>query len=161
MSSRPQWHSNSALPFLLAPMREADLDEVAEIEARNYDFPWTRGNFRDSLDSGHSAWVARSGGKLLGYAVLLRVLDEAHLLNITIDHSSRGTGRGRALLGQICDLVRDGGASQLFLEVRPSNSIAHALYDSVGFRAVGRRRGYYPARDGREDAIVMVLALLP
>lgn len=140
-------------------MRETDLDEVAEIEARNYEFPWTRGNFCDSLIAGHSAWVARSGGTMLGYAILLRVLDEAHLLNITIDRSSRGEGRGRALLGRICGLVRDAGARQLFLEVRPSNSVALALYHSVGFRPVGRRRGYYPARDGREDAIVMVLAL--
>lgn len=159
MSSQPRQHG--ALPhwFSLAPMSEADLDEVAAIEARNYEFPWTRGNFGDSLNAGHSAWVARSGGELFGYAILLRVLDEAHLLNITVDLGSRGRGRGRALLGQICDRVREAGVRQLFLEVRPSNSVAQALYRSVGFRAVGRRRGYYPARDGREDAIVMVLAI--
>jgi ribosomal-protein-alanine N-acetyltransferase len=143
----------------LAPMAEADLDDVALIEARNYEFPWTRGNFGDSLDAGHSAWVVRAGEKLLGYAVLLRVLDEAHLLNITIDRSSRGTGRGRALLGQVCKLARDGGARQLFLEVRPSNQVAQKLYQSVGFKVVGRRRGYYPAPNGREDAIVMLLTL--
>ena len=145
--------------MLLAPMGEADLDEVAQIEARNYEFPWTRGNFGDSLDAGHSAWVVRNGGKMMGYAVLLRVLDEAHLLNITIDHGWRGAGRGRALLAQVCGLARDGGARQLFLEVRPSNLVAQMLYHSVGFRDVGRRKGYYPARTGREDAIVMVLAL--
>lgn len=159
MSSQPEQPRGAPRPMSLRPMREADLDEVAQIEARNYEFPWTRRNFGDSLDAGHSAWVVRNGGEMLGYAVLLRVLDEAHLLNITIDRPSRGTGRGRALLAQVCRLARDGGARQLFLEVRPSNQLAQTLYHSVGFQDVGRRRGYYPARDGREDAIVMVLAL--
>lgn len=159
MSSQPRQWFGAARTVSLAPMCEADLDEVAQIEARNYEFPWTRGNFGDSLQAGHSAWVLRSGGRMQGYAVLLRVLDEAHLLNITIDRVARGCGRGRALLGQVCRLAHDGGARQLFLEVRPSNAIAQALYLSVGFQNVGRRRGYYPARDGREDAIVMQLAL--
>lgn len=159
MSSQPRQWFGAARSASLAPMCEADLDEVAQIEARNYEFPWTRGNFGDSLQAGHSAWVLRSGGRMQGYAVLLRVLDEAHLLNITIDRVARGCGRGRALLGQVCRLAHDGGARQLFLEVRPSNTIAQALYLSVGFQCVGRRRGYYPARDGREDAIVMQLEL--
>lgn len=159
MSARPQDRSGAALPMQLVPMRETDLDEVAQIEARNYEFPWTRGNFGDSLDAGHSAWVVREDGSLLGYAVLLRVLDEAHLLNITVDQPWRGTGRGRALLAEVCGLAREGGAKHLFLEVRPSNVVAQTLYQSVGFHSVGRRRGYYPARAGREDAIVMVLVL--
>lgn len=159
MSSQPGQRFAALRPISLAPMYEADLDEVAQIEARNYDFPWTRGNFGDSLHAGHSAWVARDGATMVGYAVLLRVLDEAHLLNIAIDQAWRGVGRGRALLAQVCDLARHGGARQLFLEVRPSNRVAQLLYQSVGFRSVGRRRGYYPARDGREDAIVLVLAL--
>jgi len=159
VSSQPEQPFGALRPMSLRPMCEADLDEVALMEARNYEFPWTRRNFGDSLDAGHSAWVARHGGKMLGYAVLLRFLDEAHLLNITIDRASRGTGRGRALLAQICNLARDGGARQLFLEVRPSNQVAQALYHSVGFQDVGRRRGYYPGLFGREDAIVMVLAL--
>jgi ribosomal-protein-alanine N-acetyltransferase len=159
VSSQPRQWFDTAQNVSLAPMDEADLDEVAQIEARNYEFPWTRGNFGDSLQAGHSAWVLRSGRRMVGYAVLLRVLDEAHLLNITIDRTARGVGRGRALLGEVCKLAREGGARQLFLEVRPSNPVAQALYLSVGFRSVGRRRGYYPARDGREDAIVMQLAL--
>lgn len=159
MSAQPEDRFGAAGLLLLEPMRDADLDEVAQIEARNYEFPWTRGNFGDSLDAGHSAWVVRNGGKMMGYAVLLRVLDEAHLLNITIDHNWRGGGRGRALLAEVCGLARDGGSRQLFLEVRPSNLVAQLLYHSVGFRDLGRRKGYYPARSGREDAIVMVLEL--
>lgn len=159
MSSQPAQPRGALQAMSLRPMCEADLDEVAQIEARNYQFPWTRRNFADSLDAGHSGWVARGGTTMMGYAILLRVLDEAHLLNITIDWPSRGAGRGRALLAQVCKLARDGGARQLFLEVRPSNRVAQILYDSVGFQNVGRRRGYYPALDGREDAIVMVLPL--
>ncbi|TXG80750.1 MAG: ribosomal-protein-alanine N-acetyltransferase [Rhodocyclaceae bacterium] len=140
-------------------MRESDLDEVAPIEARNYEFPWTRGNLADSLAAGHSAWVLRNGGGMQGYAVLMRVLDEAHLLNITIDLEWRGTGRGRQLLADLCEMSREAGARQFFLEVRPSNTAALALYQSAGFTRVGLRRGYYPARDGREDAIVMVKPL--
>jgi ribosomal-protein-alanine N-acetyltransferase len=159
VSAQPEDRFGAVGSLLLEPMRDADLEEVAQIEARNYEFPWTRGNFGDSLDAGNSAWVVRNGGKMLGYAVLLRVLDEAHLLNITIDHRWRGAGRGRALLAEVCGLARNGGARQLFLEVRPSNLVAKMLYQSVGFRDLGRRRGYYPARSGREDAIVMVLEL--
>lgn len=143
----------------LEPMRDEHLDDVAAIESRNYEFPWTRGNFADSLAAGHSAWVVRDRLDLLGYAVMLRVLDEAHLLNITIDHAWRGAGRGRCLLERVCALAREGGARQFFLEVRPSNDIALGLYESARFERVGLRRGYYPARNGREDAIVMVRKL--
>lgn len=159
MSATPAASSRAVMPGSLLPMQEADLDEVARIEARNYEFPWTRGNFADSLASGHGAWVLRDANGMLGYAVLMRVLDEAHLLNITIDLDRRGTGRGRRLLADLCEMAQETGARQFFLEVRPSNAAALALYLSAGFERVGMRRGYYPARDGREDAIVMVKPL--
>lgn len=159
MSATPAPRTGLPEAASLQPMQDADLEEVARIEARNYEFPWTRGNFADSLAAGHSAWVLRNRGGMLGYAVLMRVLDEAHLLNITIDVEWRGAGRGRQLLVGLCEMSRQAGARQFFLEVRPSNTAALALYESAGFVRVGTRRGYYPARDGREDAIVMVKPL--
>lgn len=146
-----------ALDF--APMRIEDLAEVAAIEAEVYEFPWSQGNFADSLLAGYSAWVCRRQGRMVGYAVLLLVLDEAHLLNISIRADCQGRGYGAALLEFLRGVARSHGGRTLFLEVRPSNAVAQTLYRRRGFQEIGRRRGYYPARNGREDAIVMRGAL--
>lgn len=142
-----------ALEFVT--MGADDLGEVAAIEAAIYEFPWSRLNFADSLTSGYSAWVCRRGGQMVGYGVMLVVVDEAHLLNLSIRSESQGRGYGRMLLGHLRGVARAHGAASLYLEVRPSNAGALALYRASGFAEVGRRRGYYPARGGREDALVM------
>jgi ribosomal-protein-alanine N-acetyltransferase len=137
-------------------MTELDLDWVVENEAELHAFPWTRGNFVDSLVAGYGAWILRDTAQPLAYAVMLTVVDEAHLLNISVARPAQRAGIGGRLLRQLFDEARERGASQFFLEVRPSNEAAIALYDRHGFESIGRRRGYYPARDGgREDAIVM------
>jgi len=100
------------------------------------------------------------GAAIAGYAILSVGAGEAHLLNICIDPGYRGQGLGRYLLGRMLDIARWNGAERLFLEVRPSNPLAKTLYESVGFDEIGRRPRYYPARNGREDAIVMALELL-
>lgn len=141
------------------PMSDTDLDWVVKNEAELHPYPWSRGNFADSLGAGYSAWVQHVGGQACGYAVMLSVLDEAHLLNISVARSAQGRGLGAALLAFLCGRAREGGASQFFLEVRPSNLAARALYERAGFEAIGRRKGYYPAPGGREDAIVMRLSL--
>jgi ribosomal-protein-alanine N-acetyltransferase len=143
----------------LRPMRPADVDAVHDIERRVYDFPWSAGHFRDSLLAGHGCWVYQMGARVVGYAVMMRGVDEAHLLNLVIDPAFQRQGLGRGFVGQLCELARGHGAQALFLEVRPSNLAAQRLYRSMGFAEVGRRRGYYPARDGREDALVMRLDL--
>lgn len=143
----------------VVPMSAADLDWVGAREAELHAFPWTRGNFEDSLAAGHGAWVMRLDTRPLGYAIMMMVLDEAHLLNLSIARQVQGQGYGRVLLDRLCAEARAGGATQLFLEVRPSNEAALALYRKAGFEQIGRRRGYYPAREGREDAIVMRLTL--
>ncbi|MDT3671071.1 MAG: ribosomal protein S18-alanine N-acetyltransferase [Aromatoleum sp.] len=141
---------------VLTPMTELDLDWVVENEAELHAFPWTRGNFVDSLVAGYGAWILRDTAQPLAYAVMLTVVDEAHLLNISVARPAQRAGIGGRLLRQLFDEARERGASQFFLEVRPSNEAAIALYDRHGFESIGRRRGYYPARDGgREDAIVM------
>ena len=140
-------------------MQESDLDEVVAAERSLYGFPWTRTNFRDSLAAGYSAWVVRESGWLAAYAVVMIVLDEAHLLNISVLGLWQGHGYGRALLEQLCAIARENGAIRMYLEVRPSNALAQSLYKRFGFVEIGLRRGYYPAPFGREDAIVMSMGL--
>lgn len=141
------------------PMSEQDLDWVVACEHDLHSFPWTRGNFADSLAAGYGCWVMKVGGRPAGYAVMMLVLDEAHLLDISIERRAQGAGHGMALLEHLRDEARRHGATQFFLEVRPSNGPALSLYRKSGFEHVGRRRDYYPAIDGREDAIVMRCAL--
>lgn len=136
------------------PMNERDLDGVAALEAALQPFPWSRGNFADSLTAGHSAWVCRLGGELIGFSVLMSVIDEAHLLNIGVGQRFQGQGYGARLLRNAMASARLGGAAKLFLEVRPSNARAVELYRHFGFRQIGLRKGYYPAAIGREDALV-------
>lgn len=140
-------------------MTAADLDAVAEVERRIYPFPWTRGNFADSLAAGHGAWLAMEDERMTAYAVMMQVLDEAHLLNISVVPELQREGRGSALLAQLFGLARMRGARRMLLEVRPGNVSGLALYRRHGFVEIGRRRDYYPAHAGREDAIVMALDL--
>jgi len=136
-------------------MTAADLDAVAEAEQRIHPFPWTRGNFVDSLAAGHGAWLALEDGRMIGYAVMLQVMDEVHLLNISVQPELQRSGRGSALLIQLFDLARRRAATRMLLEVRPGNVSGQALYKRHGFVEIGRRHDYYPAHEGREDAIVM------
>jgi len=140
-----------------APMGESDLEPVIEIEQRIYAFPWTLGNFRDSIRAGFSCRVCRGGEGLLGYAVLMLAAGEAHLLNLTIDSPFQRRGHGSRLLHHLVGTAREYGAHILFLEVRPSNVTGLELYARHGFRQIGVRRDYYPAPGGRENALVLAL----
>lgn len=141
------------------PMQEADLDAIMVIEPRIYPYPWSRGNFADSLKSGYSCWVVELDSELIGYGAMMVVLDEGHLLNISIAKAYQGRGFGRALLDHFIAVAKRHGGQMMFLEVRPSNTAAIALYESMGFNEFSVRKGYYPAEHGREDAILMGLAL--
>ena len=143
----------------LGPMADRDLDEVMAIESVIYSHPWTRGNFADSLRAGYECRVLRLGPELIGYFVLMVAAAEAHLLNLSIAAAHQRAGHGSALLGQAAGLAAKLSARSLFLEVRPSNRGAQALYTRSGFRTVAVRRGYYPAHTGREDALVLALPL--
>lgn len=142
------------LPAEFFPMNERDLDAVAALEASLQLFPWSRGNFADSLSAGHSVWVLRLGGDLVGFSVVMSVIDEAHLLNIGVGRAYQGLGYGARMLRHAMECARLGGAAKLFLEVRPSNERAVELYHHFGFRQIGLRKGYYPAVIGREDGMV-------
>jgi len=141
--------------FRFAGMTDADLDAVAAAEARIYAFPWTRGNFADSLAAGHGAWLMQQDGHMVGYAVLTQVLDEVHLLNISVLPELQRRGRGSALLVHVVSQARLHAATRMLLEVRPGNLAGLGFYRRHGFVEIGRRRDYYPAHEGREDAIVM------
>lgn len=143
----------------LAPMRERDLDEVMAIEDAIYTHPWTRGNFNDSLRAGYACMTWRLAGELIGYFVLMAAAGEAHLLNLSIGSRWQRGGQGSALLKEAAALGRRLGAANMFLEVRPSNHAALALYGRFGFHKVAVRRDYYPAHQGREDALVLSLEL--
>jgi [ribosomal protein S18]-alanine N-acetyltransferase len=140
-------------------MREVDLDEVLAIESAIYTHPWTRGNFADSLRAGYECRTLRLGPRLVGYFVLMLAAGEAHLLNLSIAAAQQRAGYGSHLLREAAALARSRGTRSLFLEVRPSNRGAQALYTRFGFRKIGVRRGYYPAHAGREDALVLTLTL--
>lgn len=141
------------------PMTEARLDEVVAIERRAYNHPWTRGNFSDSLQSGYQAQLLVAGRAILGYFVAMQGVDEVHLLNITVDPPYQGKGWGRVMLDALALWARARNAQWLWLEVRRGNLRAQQVYLRYGFRRVGERRNYYPAEQGREDAIVMSFRL--
>lgn len=140
-------------------MSGADLDVVMAIENRVYSHPWTRGNFVDSLNAGYHCWIVECRGAIVGYSVVTIAAGEAHLLNLSIAAEWQRRGLGAALLRFIVKLAGDYGASRIFLEVRPSNMAARALYSRAGFAEIGVRRGYYPHHEGREDALVLGLEL--
>ncbi len=144
-----------------SPMREHDVDEVVALEHSVYPHPWTRGNFADSLASGYEAWLLRDrAGLLLGYYLLMPMVDEAHLLNVAVRAELQGRGLGRFLLRSAVSCARELGLASVLLEVRPSNPRALEIYRRFGFAQIGRRKAYYPAANQqREDAIVMRLDL--
>ncbi len=142
-------------------MRASDLEAISRIELSAYPYPWTYGIFRDCLASGYECWVLERSGELIGYGVLSVAGGEAHILNICIAPTEQSRGHGRRILARLLDLARWHRVARVFLEVRPSNTAAIALYDSSGFNEIGRRPNYYPGKRGREDAVVMAIELLP
>lgn len=143
----------------IAPLTSADLAAVLAIEEAVQAYPWTYGNFADALAAGNDAWTGRLGGAIIGFAVLMRAVDEIHLLVIGIAPAHQRGGCGRQLLEYAMQQARAAGMTRMLLEVRPSNVAASGFYRHAGFAEIGRRRSYYPAATGREDAIVMAREL--
>jgi ribosomal-protein-alanine N-acetyltransferase len=143
------------------PMAASDLPAVLALEVTAYPFPWSQGNFIDSLAAGYLAWVRHdSQQQLVAYCVAQPGYQETHLLNLTVAPQQQRRGHGRALLLALAGWARERGDAALWLEVRQSNAAGRALYAGAGFDDVALRRGYYPdAQQKREDAVVMRLAL--
>ncbi|MDO9106079.1 MAG: ribosomal protein S18-alanine N-acetyltransferase [Methylovulum sp.] len=142
----------------LRRMTVSDLPEVLAIERKNYQFPWEEDIFKDCFKAGYSCWVCEELDKVLGYSLVSIAVGEAHILNISVDPAEQKQGIGRKMLENLLEVAR-GKAETVFLEVRPSNTGAIALYEDMGFNEIGIRKGYYPAENGREDAIMLALQL--
>ncbi|MCY4361440.1 MAG: ribosomal protein S18-alanine N-acetyltransferase [Gammaproteobacteria bacterium] len=139
----------------LRPMLESDIADILQIECAAYAFPWSRNIFRGCLREDYCCRVMDVDGEIAGYAILSMGKDEAHLLNLCVDPDRHGMGLGDQLLSFVLDFARKHKAVSTFLEVRPSNEAARRFYERRGFVEVGMRTNYYPARFGREDAIIM------
>ncbi len=149
-----------AAPLRQRRMQLSDLDAVLAIEVRAYSYPWSRGNFVDSLGAGYLAELLEDEqGQVLAYYLALPGVDELHLLNLSVMPEYQGQGLGQRLMRALHRQARALGLPSLFLEVRASNLKAQALYCRLGYAQVGLRRAYYPAVPRREDAIVMRRAL--
>lgn len=144
----------------LRPMTAGDLDAVVELERASYAFPWTRGIFDDCLRMGYHGFVSEDEQGLQGYYVTSVAVHEGHLLNLCVDQRLRGRGLGRQLLRHAMAHFREEQAETVFLEVRPSNKAAIALYESEGFVEIGIRKDYYRSSGDREDALILARDLI-
>jgi len=138
----------------LRKMRNSDLPQVMAIERASYQFPWAEDIFRDCFRANYSCWVCEEQDTVLGYSILSIAVGEAHVLNICVAPDEQGQGIGRKMLENLINHAQ-GRADTMFLEVRPSNAVAIALYEDMGFNEIGIRKGYYQAENGREDAIML------
>jgi ribosomal-protein-alanine N-acetyltransferase len=141
------------------PMTAGDIESVISLEQAVYPYPWSEQIFRDCLRVGYDCWVVEAGSGVAGYGIMSMGAGECHILNLCIDPARRRRGAGRALMSMLLSRARRAGILHAFLEVRPSNDPAIALYEGMGFERIGLRRGYYQAAGGREDAVVYRKAL--
>ena len=136
-----------------------DIDTIMAIEAKAHRYPWSEKIMLRYLRKPDSVWVMEVAGEHLAHAVVTTAADEAELLMISVLPDAQGRGLGKELLSYLTEVLKEKGVSSLFLEVRESNQPAIALYDSLEFNEIGRRPGYYPHPDGREDALIYSLEL--
>jgi ribosomal-protein-alanine N-acetyltransferase len=140
-------------------MQPSDLKAVAAVERAAYQYPWSLGIFRDCLLAGYYCLVLDVAGSVTGYGIMSVAAGEAHLLNLCVHPDAQRLGYGRRLLNALLLKAADTQADKVFLEVRPSNSVALRLYASMGFEQIGIRPAYYQAENGREDAIILAATL--
>lgn len=143
----------------LRPMTASDINEVMEVEKSVYPFPWTKGIFADCIRVNYECWVAIRDDTIIAHAVLSVAAGESHILNLAVDKSCQHQGVGKQLLSHMIDIARIKAADMILLEARPSNFAAIRLYEKNGFNEIGVRKGYYPANNGKEDALIYALQL--
>ncbi len=147
-------------PVNIRDMQHDDLATVADIERRSYDFPWSQGVFRDCLLAGYQSVVLIREECVAGYGILSVAAGEAHILNLCVEPRYRALGYGERILDELLFRARAASVREIFLEVRPSNETALALYRKKGFHQVANRPAYYQANKGREDAAVLAKKLV-
>jgi ribosomal-protein-alanine N-acetyltransferase len=141
------------------PMQVEDLQQVIDVESQSYPHPWTEVIFSDCLHAGYSCWVCGRYGMVEAYGIISTGAGESHLLNICVHPESRKQGIGKKMLRHLIAVAQRHNADVVFLEVRPSNVAARTLYENEGFNELGTRRDYYPAPEGREDALILARTL--
>jgi ribosomal-protein-alanine N-acetyltransferase len=141
------------------PMRKSDLKAISAIEDIAYEFPWEPSTFKDCLSVGYCCWVGEKLGVVVAYGIVTVGAGESHILNVCISPAMQGRGYGRRLMEKLMEVAKNHRAEMMILEVRPSNPKAIKLYQDLGFNEIGNRKAYYPAKKGREDAIVMARML--
>ena len=149
---------SDTLPQLRA-MQEVDVSAVMAIERVAYEFPWTENILRDCFKYGYVCKVYESRVGIIGYGIISIGAGECHFLNICVAPSHQKRGHGARLVAQFLEIARAAQVRTALLEVRASNTAAFRLYDKMGFNEIGMRKGYYPARVGREDALVLAREL--
>ena len=145
--------------FEIRAMHPTDLDRIILIEREIFLFPWSPGNFSDSIDAGYLCQVMEQADTIVGYGIMMMSPDEAHILTLGIAANWQKKGLGKKLLQHLIQSARDMNAKSILLDVRESNLGAAQLYQQMGFQQIATRKGYYPAMCGREDARVMQLLL--
>ncbi|HIG79298.1 MAG TPA: ribosomal-protein-alanine N-acetyltransferase [Cycloclasticus sp.] len=141
----------------IRPLKDQDINDVLGIEQQVYNYPWSRGIFKDCLRVGYSNWALIKDDVFVGYAILSVAVGEAHILNICVDPSCKRQGLGQFFLNEVIGAAKTMRADCIFLEVRLSNVAAIELYKKMGFKQIGQRKNYYPAAEGKEDAMVYSL----
>ena len=147
-------------PTTIRDMQHGDLKMVSDIERRSYEFPWSHGVFRDCLLAGYRCITLIRQERVAGYGILSVAAGEAHILNLCVDPQFRSLGYGKRLLNEMLFRARAASVREVFLEVRPSNKMALALYRKKGFYQVANRPAYYQSHEGREDAAVLAKKLV-
>ncbi|TDX17961.1 ribosomal-protein-alanine N-acetyltransferase [Buttiauxella sp. BIGb0552] len=143
----------------ISSLTTSDLSAAYAIEQRSHAFPWSEKTFASNEGERYLNLRLDVDGKMAAFAVTQVVLDEATLFNIAVDPDFQRQGLGRQLLEHLISELEKRDVFTLWLEVRASNTAAIALYESLGFNEATIRRNYYPAKEGREDAIIMALPL--
>lgn len=143
----------------IVPVTLEHLPEIMEIEAQAHLFPWSEKIFEDCINANYSSWVYLHQQQVIGYSITTMAAGEGHILNICVDPAYQGQGFGKLLLENIFNTAIANEIKVVFLEVRPSNLVAITMYEKHGFHEVGRREKYYPAKRGREDALIMARVL--
>lgn len=157
--NQPGRHQQRVHKAHILSLDEDDLPAVQRIELAAHIFPWSDRVFKDCIRSGYYLDGAFDGPKLLGFSVVMPILNEWHLLNLCVDPKSQRQGVGRLLLEYMIEQAKKSKVSSLWLEVREGNLAARQLYAAYGFMQVGTRKAYYPAKQGREDALVLTSTL--
>ncbi len=141
--------------FSIRPMHDEDIASIMKIERQAYNYPWSAQIFRDCLRVGYCCWVTEHQENIVAYGIMTVAVGESHVLNLCVSPDYRSQGLGKKLMSHLLDVAHDHDANMTFLEVRPSNFAAIKLYMDLGFDEIGIRRNYYPAKIGREDALIL------